>query len=132
MVSFSGVTRRISNECFWRRKSQTDSCKPHFINLKILTLPSLYIYEVINYIRTNLNKYKNYKSKRQFNKINCPAHSTMMFNKSIFCMGPRFYNHLPKNILEIKNNDLFKRKIKDIMLNKAYYSVDEYLHDKSI
>lgn len=108
----------------------TDSCKPHFISLKILTFPSLYIYELALDIRKNLGKYPTLKSTRLASTLRAVSHRTVMFDKSPFCMGPKIYNKLPKDIKESKNLNVFKNQLKKFLIDKCYYSVLDYLNDK--
>lgn len=108
----------------------TESCKQHFKDLKLLTLPSLYIYEVVIFVRHNLTLFENFKSKRYNYKLKYPNNRTTLFNKSIMCMAPRIYNHLPKTIVDIQATNIFKFKVKCFLLDKIYYSVNDYLSDK--
>lgn len=109
---------------------QTDTCKPHFKRLKILPYPCLYISEIALFIKRNLCLFDVIKSKRIKYKICMPPHRTALYDKSIFGMGPRIYNKLPKEILETGNIDIFKSKLFKFLIDKVYYSVNEYLYDK--
>lgn len=54
------------------------------------------------FVRKNMHYFKKLKSQRLSYNISLPENKTALFNKSILCMAPRIYNHLPKSILEIK------------------------------
>ena len=108
----------------------TDSCRPYFIKMKLMTLPCIYIYEVCTFVKLNIAMYKHPKSKRNEMKICFPANQTAQFNDSIFCMAPRIYNHLPGDILCTTDISSFKNKLKCLLLDKAYYNITDYLNDK--
>lgn len=109
---------------------RTDSCKPHFIDLKILTLPSIYIYEIVMFVILNKSLFKPLLSKRNNKKICSQSSRTAQLSKSVFCMAPRIYNHLPKEILNCTSTAKLKLVLKQFLTNKAYYSIDEYLNDR--
>ena len=45
-------------------------------------------------------------------------------------LGIRFYNKLPQSFLELPF-DKFKVQVKSILSKKAYYTVNDYINDKS-
>lgn len=108
---------------------QTDSCRPHFKELKILTLFSLYIYEIIIFVKCNDNLFKNLTLARHKHMIKSTTHKTTQFNKSVLGMAPIIYNKLPKSFHDYKNLCAFKRHLKTFLTGKAYYSLNEYLND---
>ncbi|KAF9798488.1 hypothetical protein SFRURICE_012516, partial [Spodoptera frugiperda] len=111
--------------------TQTDSCKPFFIKYSILTLPCIYLLEVVMFVRKNMHYFSKLKSKRHNCYISIPQNKTARLNKSIFCMAPRIYNHLPRSVLETPQINMFKRKVKTFVL-KSYvitrYALDNTLH----
>lgn len=112
---------------------QTESCRPLFLRLKIMTLPSLYIYEMGLFVKTNMGLFRSkasvtkYQSRR--GTLLCyPSRSkTACFTKSVLCMLIRVFNNLP---IEIRNSDMpeYKYKLRDFCLNKCYYSINNYLN----
>lgn len=107
-----------------------DACKPHFIRLKLLTLPSLYIYESALTLRNNLSQYQTFKSERH-NTILCqPRHRTALYRNSTFIMQIKIYNNLPPCIKETNNIDIFKFRLKQFLIPKAYYKITDFLKDK--
>lgn len=113
-----------------RKLEQTDSCKPHFIELRLLTFPCLYIFESILFVRQNMTMFKFYSRERHCHKIIYPRSKTALHSNSVFGMIPTLYNHLPKSIIDAEEYLTFKRVLKKFLLEKAYYSVKEYLCDK--
>lgn len=109
---------------------KTDSCAPYFKDLKILTLPCMYIYESVLFVRRNLLKYSRVSSLRRADKLNLIPSKTALFQKSIFTMGPKLYNKLPKCIKAAETINLFKKMLFKLLIDKAYYSIEEFLNDK--
>lgn len=61
-----------------------------------------------------------------------PVHKTALFDKSVFGMAPRLYNRLPKSLLELESNIKFKRELYNLLVNKCYYKINDYLNDRSL
>lgn len=106
---------------------RTDSCKPYFKRHKLLTMPSLYIYEIIMFIKINPTLFENLKSRRNNKNIRATRHKTALFSNSVFGMASTIYNKVPVSIMNIDNPNKFKLRLKDYLADKAYYSVGEYL-----
>jgi hypothetical protein len=107
------------------------SCK-YFKSLHILPLPSLYIYDILVYIKTNLNQ----------STTNSELHSHITRRKNVLFMLPcnmslcrnsfnnigiRMLNQLPLSIKEIPVLHKFKRTLKAFLLDHCFYSIDEFL-----
>jgi hypothetical protein len=43
--------------------------------------------------------------------------------------GGKFYNKLPAYIKQIKDKSLFKRKLKQLLINICYYSIEDFMND---
>lgn len=116
------------------RLEPTDSCKPYFKQHKILTLPSMYIYELALFVRANPKIFPNLsvqaiRNRRDKNKLLNRPSKTQLFRNSVFGMGPVIYNKVPQEIREL-NTNLFKKKLKDLLTARCYYRIDEFLQDK--
>lgn len=111
-----------------------DSCKPVFKQLNILTLPSLYIFEVAVFVQQNQHIFPTFdeqnpqRSHRHGHKICAPKHKTALFAKSFFGMAPKIYNKVPNEFKNLPIN-LFKKHLRKLLINKAYYSTTEFLND---
>ncbi len=77
------------------------SCKPLFKNKKILTLPALYIYEILVYIHLIQQqpleelRFQHDYNTRNHNNFRLPTHRSTFFEKSPLYTGIRLYNDLP-------------------------------------
>lgn len=112
------------------------SCKDIFQQLQILTVPSMYILKCLIIIKSNIqsildsqyhHKYKTssaYKGNLQY-----PRHRLSLFENTQKYMGIKFYNKLPIAVREINDIKHFKKIVKDLLLAKTYYSVQDFLND---
>lgn len=116
------------------RLKVTDTCEPYFAQYKILTVPSLYIYETSMFVKNNPSMFCQLsdvvsRNRRDQNKVCRPNSKTAMMRKSVFCMAPSIYNKLPKSLRELPPT-LFKRKLRATLENKCYYKIGDYMSDK--
>jgi hypothetical protein len=114
-----------------------DSCKPYFLEYKILTLPCIYILELCKFVKKYPDFFKtrheNLSNRYEFrnNKNLIYLSSRLKLHSSgpqIMCI--KIYNKLPKSIKNINKEKDFINETKQLLINKRYYSVQEYLNDK--
>lgn len=108
-----------------------ENCVKFFQQLKILTIPCLYILECLLYVKRHLQEFSTHREvhphdTRFANNIYKPY---LRLNKSQ--NGPRFiapvlFNSLPTTIKEL-NIKKFKRTIKKFLIQNCFYSVNEFL-----
>jgi len=94
--------------------SLSTSCRQLFKELKILTLVSLYIFEVTCFIKKycqsldqNSEVYQ-YNTRRKLD-IHVKLQKTEIYKKSVINMGTNVYNNLPKFLKEIDDYKAFKK-----------------------
>ena len=112
--------------------SSRTSCKHLFQELKILTSVSLYIMEVICYIRKHhqiveLNTDIHVYNTRRKMDIHIKLHNTELYKRSVINMGTKLYNKLPSYIKGFDSYKIFKRELKAFLLMHSLYSVEEFL-----
>lgn len=113
--------------------SPLSSCRPLFIEHRILTVPCIYIYKSLMNTRRNLrnlvglSNYHNYFTRNQ-RTLCLPQHRTTKFELSPSYKGIKIFNNLPERI-KILNEFRFRDAIKRLLIEKAYYSVGEYMTD---
>ena len=112
---------------------QRDSCRPLFVSLGILTLTSLFILETVCLVR---EKYKleisqpsAYATRHCDFKLRPIIPSSDLIKKSIIYNGKKLFNHLILHIRKIESKRQFRTATKNILIGKAYYSVDEFFSD---
>lgn len=113
-----------------------DECRYAFISNRVLTFPSVYIYENVLYVKKNLNEYE----------VHSDIHSHSTRNRDLLrpkyhrlgrCQdGPGYwavhcFNRLPNHI-KMLPFDIFKRVVRGFLVKRAYYSVQEYLGDNLV
>lgn len=114
----------------------SSSCRGMFKELKILTLPSIYILELVTYVKSNIsefttNNFHHDYSTRSGNQLSIPFHSLSLYKRSPRYMGIILYNKLPNNVKIITNLKTFNRSVRIILLNHCFYSVNEFLNHMS-
>jgi len=108
------------------------SCRQLFKELNILTLASLYIFEVTCFVRKYCQSLEQnyevheYNTRRKLN-IHVKLQKTEIYKKSVKNMGTKVYNNLPKFLKEIDDYKAFKKRLKQFLLLQTFYSVEEYV-----
>ena len=111
-----------------------DCCRELFGEYRIMTLPSLYIFACLSYLKKNLNLYRyHYEVHDHLTRNNSdllPGYSRLARTRTgpgYYCV--KFFNVLPRSIRDL-DCDLFLRKIKDYLLKKSFYSIEEYINNQ--
>lgn len=113
--------------------AQRDSCREHFTRCKILTVYSLYVFEVVLFVHKHSDLFQQNIRDHSYNtrtKYNFKANQTNFtyLLKNIPFSLIKIYNRVPENIRKLNYKQL-KNKLLNYLIKKAYYSVDEYLID---
>jgi hypothetical protein len=109
------------------------SCRRLFKNLKILPVPSQYIYSLMNFFANNQENFQRNSSVHNINTRNKhhlhrPTANLSCFQKNAFYLGIRIFNSLPHSITNLKNEKTeFKVALKEYLNAHCFYSVDECL-----
>lgn len=108
-------------------------CREQFIKLSILTLPCVYILECLLYIKKRQNIYTRHCEVHQYptrNKERIVSNYLRLQRTrdgtNYHCI--KLYNVLPEGVKDL-NCLQFKDKIKNYLVNKAFYSIEEYLQN---
>lgn len=111
-----------------------DHCKPLFESLHILTLPSCFIYECLCYIKklksddkvTKQEDIHNHNTRTKTN-LRLPKYRLSKSQNSFLYQSVKFFNVLPNDFKNVDMSvNIFKGKIKTILLQNAFYTYDEY------
>jgi hypothetical protein len=143
MVLFFGVVDKTTCKLYLKLKKKClrlikrvnnrVSCRSLFGEFKILTLTSLYIFETLCLLRKNqiynisYSDVHGYNTVRKLNLYVQPC-NTSRCKRSVINMGIRLYNNLPSQIKSTQDYKAFKHQLKDYLLNKAFYSLQEYFY----
>ena len=112
---------------------KADSCRETFTDLQILTLPCLYILEVILYARfscpiiTGADVHEHHTRGRS--ELRSGQQRLNVAQALPHNAGARFFNKLPGDMKNINDKNKFKIVLRAHLLNKAFYSIEEFLTD---
>lgn len=113
---------------------QTDSCKHIFKQRNILTFTALFIYESIIFVKENDALFEK-RSHNHDTRNNHSFTSTISRYSYIQKNAPhtliQIFNKLPEQLKNLPTKSL-KPRLKQILTQKAYYTIDEYLYDGNI
>jgi hypothetical protein len=111
-----------------------DDCHEYFQKLNILTLPCLYIYKCLEHIIKNLDSYPTLGAFHDYHtRAEAISFKTIRLSKSkdginYFCI--KFFNKLPVKITKTINEKMLLSKIKSYLIEKSFYSFEEFLENK--
>ncbi|KAJ8952811.1 hypothetical protein NQ318_008129 [Aromia moschata] len=109
------------------------SCRDLFKKLRILTIPCTLLLNLLTYAKTELftntiNSYHTYNT-RNDKILEIPRHRMAKYQQCPKYLAIIAYNHLP-NIIKNYPTKRFKIEVKTFLLNKCYYSLNEYYFDR--
>jgi hypothetical protein len=93
--------------------------------MNILTTVSLYILEVISYLRRHhqfaeLNSNVHAYNTQRKRDIHIQSYKTDLYKRSVINMGSKLYNKLPDYIKEIDSYKTFRKQLKLFLLWHAF------------
>lgn len=111
-----------------------DSCRNSFIHLRILTLPSLYVFEICclvykNHDLFNKNCIDHQHDTRFKGHLKPDIHSTGFYQKSLVYNACKCFNQLPDYIKNSVSFKIFQRRLRSLLASKAYYNYQDFLND---
>ena len=113
--------------------SPMTSCKPYFKQQKMLTLPSLYIFEVSIFVKKNPNLFT-LKSRppnlRPHSRLAIPSTTLKIVLSGPLAMSAKIYNNIPENIQRENNINKFKLILKSYLIEKCFYTLQEFFDEK--
>ena len=116
---------------------ERESCRYIFRKFQILTLASLYILEVLYFIKKyqgNLKQNLGIHGHNTRNKFYMHTHycSTIIYQRSATNLGIKLLNKLPIQIKQLNNYKGFRREVKTFVLHNSFYTIEEFLHFEGI
>ena len=113
--------------------SRRSPCKPIFQKLKILTLTSLYVFSLMRFLVSNLDKFTFSSSVHNINtrqrlKLHKPIAHLKMYQDSPYYTCIKIYNKLPDALISrLTNKKQFLSKLKDYLVDRPYYTLQEFM-----
>lgn len=110
--------------------SYRESCRPHFIRNGLLSVPAIFIYEIISFLKINPNYFDKYKMSHHYgtrnrNDFQLPPHRLNLFERSPLYKGLKFFNALPNHIKSESTTDGFLKKLKSFLIERCPYRVED-------
>jgi hypothetical protein len=108
-----------------------ESCRQKFVKLRILTVISLYVLEVLCYMKKyrgdiSENSVIHEHNTRRKSDLHVQSCRTSLFQKSVLNTGIKLYNHLPSGLKKLDDYKKFRNKLKLFLLTKPLYTLKEY------
>lgn len=109
------------------------SCRTVFKQLNILTTPCVYIYHVLCFLKNNFNSFTQHNhnhnySTRGNSNLQYESHHLELYKMSPHYQGALLYNKLSNHVKEAPSVNCFKKRLKAYLLDKSFYSLNEYLN----
>lgn len=114
-----------------------DSCRETFKKYGILTVHNMYILEAACYVHAHIDQYRtccdvnNYLT-RNASKLYVPSFNLAQVKRGPFITSIRIYNHLPDCFKTNLNVRVFKRKLKSLLRNYVFYSLDDFFNCRAM
>ena len=99
----------------------------------MLTLCSLYIYELLKFVKINVTEFNTLNYFHEYNTrhgdhIAYKNHNLTKYESNPYYVGAVLYNNVCKDKRDIKSVKKFSVEIRKILVKQAFYSIDEYLN----
>lgn len=113
-------------------KSPYESCKPLFKRLGIMTLPSLYIFELATFVRTNYDLFTEAqaifpRSTRNSNRLVLELTPRLaLYQKQYYAMCIKIFNAIPNDFKTLPINR-FRRVLANWLKQKSFYTIQDFL-----
>lgn len=110
------------------------SCRTAFKIHNILTVPSLYIYHTLCFVKNNFKSFTQHNHNHNYatrgnNNLQYEIHRLELYKMNPHYQGALLYNKLSNHIKEAPSINCFKKRLKTYLLNKTFYSLNEYFCD---
>lgn len=106
-----------------------NSCREAFVQLGLLTVPSLFIYESVVYIKAQniqphfINHHYNTRNKG----IHAEQHRLTLFEHKPKYSGLKLFQALPTQLQQIQKLSKFKDEVKSFLCQNGFYNVESFL-----
>lgn len=109
-----------------------EHCKNIFISLGLMTVYSLYLFNLVNFVFDNRDKFTTNNEintgmkTRNAESFEVPRHNTSSFEKSPYYRALTAFNNLPKHLKIIGDKNKFKNETKTFFKANPFYSIEEF------
>lgn len=109
----------------------SESCKPIFKSMNLLTVPCIYIYEVAKFVKYHSHLFtandNTFKRKINHLPLKMPVPKLELFRNNCAYMAPLIYNSLPKGMTDLP----YKRfccALRKWLIQESFYSLKDFLN----
>jgi hypothetical protein len=110
--------------------SARDSYRDSFRSLGVMTVPALYVYDILCFAFRNRDSFggvqHGHATRCGHSDMRVEQHSTARYQRHTHCNACKIYNHLPRECKSIGPYALFKTAIKRMLVSRPLYTVEEY------
>jgi len=99
------------------------SCKELFVELRILTVPSLVIKHICSHVKKNIDTFLEQGTHSEYNLWN--RKKLLHTDNQIQNFQVDLYNSLPVHIKDLSRKE-FESQLNQFLIKNAFYSIDEY------
>lgn len=107
-----------------------DSCRELFVKHKIMTHYSTYLFEILMFVRRNLPMFRRVevsgKTIRSTGRLRTVPRRMALARKNPRIIGPTYYERLPAEIRMETSDTIFKRRLRNFLLENPLYSICEF------
>lgn len=110
-----------------------ESCRTHFTENRILTLPCMYIYESVVFVRKNGDLFDSCNhdhDTRNRQDMTCCRYNFSFLQKNVEFMVVKIFKNIPIELRDLPIRPL-QLTLRKILIKKAYYSLDEFFMDRN-
>lgn len=109
------------------------SCKPYFLNLGILTVPSIYYLQLVLFVKRHRSLFTSNKdhycdtmriATRTRDELCIPTHRSSFFEKGPHYKAIKAYNSLPHDIKQLEDVNVFKKAVVIYLKEKCLYNFE--------
>ena len=102
-----------------------------------MTSAAMFILENVKLVKENENDFMQFKNAHSYSTRNCSNIQRSTVGSELHCdstctLAAKLFNRLPKELKKIDCRNIFVRKTKEFLMEKAYYTVREFLDDESV
>ncbi len=116
--------------------SRRTPCKPLFQELNILTLTSQYVFSLMRFLSSNVDKFTFSSTVHSFNtrqrhKLYESVANLKMYQRGTHYTCINIYNKLSDALVsQITNKKQFLLKLKEYLVDRPYNTLDEFMSDQ--
>ena len=114
-----------------------DSCRQLYKQLRILSLPSQYIFSLLVFVNKNIGLFLSNSEIHDMNthfnyNLHRPSTDLTLVQKGVLYSGSKIYNHIPSNFKVLSNDgEPFNSTLKSYLIEHTFYSLDEFYQPTS-